>query len=126
MPNTAARRLPPPPKPRCRCSMLPATGALCPPGSRATIKGYEWLAERIVEPAKLAQVRSLAPIAADLDCTLAQLALAWCLKNPHVTTVITGASRPSQVVENMLCLAVVPKLDAETMARIDGIVGAPV
>jgi voltage-dependent potassium channel beta subunit len=97
-----------------------------PPGSRATIKGYEWLAERIVDPAKLAQVRSLAPIAADLDCTLAQLALAWCLKNPHVTTVITGASRPSQVVENMLCLAVVPKLDAETMARIDGIVGAPV
>jgi Predicted oxidoreductases (related to aryl-alcohol dehydrogenases) len=97
-----------------------------PAGSRATIKGYEWLAERIVDPAKLAQVRSLAPIAAGLDCTLAQLALAWCLKNPHVTTVITGASRPSQVVENMLCLAVVPKLDAETMARIDGIVGAPV
>ena len=97
-----------------------------PPGSRATIKGYEWLAERIVDPAKLAQVRSLAPIAADLDCTLAQLALAWCLKNPHVTTVITGASRASQVVENMRCLEVVPKLDAEIMARIDGIVGAPV
>ena len=97
-----------------------------PPGSRATIKGYEWLAERIVDPVKLAQVRSLAPIAADLDCTLAQLALAWCLKNPHVTTVITGASRASQVVENMRCLAVVPKLDAEIMARIDGIVGAPV
>ena len=97
-----------------------------PPGSRATIKGYEWLAERIVDPAKLAQVRSLAPIAADLDCTLAQLALAWCLKNPHVTTVITGASRASQVVENMRCLEVVPKLEAEIMARIDGIVGAPV
>jgi voltage-dependent potassium channel beta subunit len=97
-----------------------------PPGSRATIKGYEWLAERIVDPVKLAQVRSLAPIAADLDCALAQLALAWCLKNPHVTTVITGASRASQVVENMRCLEVVPKLDAEIMARIDGIVGAPV
>jgi voltage-dependent potassium channel beta subunit len=97
-----------------------------PPGSRATVKGYEWLAERIVDPVKLAQVRSLAPIAADLDCALAQLALAWCLKNPHVTTVITGASRASQVVENMRCLEVVPKLDAEIMARIDGIVGAPV
>jgi voltage-dependent potassium channel beta subunit len=96
-----------------------------PAGSRATIKGYEWLAERIVDPVKIAQVRSLAPIAADLDCTLAQLALAWCLKNPRVTTVITGASRPSQVVENMRCLAVVPKLDAEIMARIDAIVGAP-
>jgi len=97
-----------------------------PPGSRATIKGYEWLAERIVDPVKLAQVRSLAPVAADLGCTLAQLALAWCLKNPHVTTVITGASRASQVVENLRCLEVVPKLDAEIMARIDGIVGAPV
>jgi voltage-dependent potassium channel beta subunit len=96
-----------------------------PPGSRATIKGYEWLAERIVDPVKLAQVRSLAPLAADLACTLAQLALAWCLKNPHVTTVITGASRPSQVVENMGSLAVVPKIDAEIMARIDSIVGAP-
>ena len=74
-----------------------------PPGSRATLKGYEWLAERIVDPVKIAQVRLLAPIAADLGCTLAQLALAWCLKNPHVSTVITGASRPSQVVENMQC-----------------------
>ena len=96
-----------------------------PPGSRATIKGYEWLAERIVDPVKLAQVRALAPVAADLDCTLAQLALAWCLKNPHVTTVITGASRASQVVENMRSHALVPKLDAEIMARIDTIVGAP-
>jgi aryl-alcohol dehydrogenase-like predicted oxidoreductase len=96
-----------------------------PPGSRATLKGYEWLAERIVDPGRLAQVRALAPVAADLGCTLAQLALAWCLKNPHVTTVITGASRPAQVVENMGSLAVVPKLDAEVMARIESIVGAP-
>jgi aryl-alcohol dehydrogenase-like predicted oxidoreductase len=96
-----------------------------PEGSRATLKGYEWLAERITDPAKLAQVRALAPIAADLDCTLAQLALAWCLKNPHITTVITGASRPTQVVENMRALAVVPRLDQEAMDRIDTIVGAP-
>jgi aryl-alcohol dehydrogenase-like predicted oxidoreductase len=97
-----------------------------PPGSRATLKGYEWLAERIVDPVKLSQVRALAPVAADLGCTLAQLALAWCLKNPHVTSVITGASRPSQVEENMRSLAVVPKLSAEIIARIDAIVGAPV
>ena len=96
-----------------------------PPGSRATIKGYEWLAERLVDPDKIAQVRALAPIAAELDCTLAQLAIAWCLKNPNVTTVITGASRPAQVVENMGSLAVVPKLDAEVLARIDAFVGAP-
>jgi voltage-dependent potassium channel beta subunit len=96
-----------------------------PPGSRATIKGYEWLAERIIDPVRISQVRSLAPLAADLGCTLAQLALAWCLKNPHVTSVITGASRPSQVVENMGALTVVPKLEADIMTRIDGLVGAP-
>jgi len=96
-----------------------------PPGSRATIKGYEWLAESIIDPVRISQVRSLAPLAADLGCTLAQLALAWCLKNPHVTSVITGASRPSQVVENMGALTVVPKLEADMMTRIEGIVGAP-
>jgi len=93
-----------------------------PPDSRATVKGYEWLAERILDPAKLAQVRALVPIAHDLGCTLAQMSLAWCLKNPHVSTVITGASRPAQVTENMHALAVVPKLTPEIMARIEAVV----
>jgi aryl-alcohol dehydrogenase-like predicted oxidoreductase len=95
-----------------------------PPGSRGTLKGYEWLAERLTDAAKLAKVRSLAPVAADLSCTLAQLAIAWCLKNPSVSTVITGASRPAQVVENMGALEVAPKLDAQVMARIDAILAA--
>ncbi len=90
-----------------------------PPGSRGTVKGYEWLAERLSDPAKIAVVKRLAPIAADLGCTLAQMSLAWCLKNPHVSTVITGASRPAQVVENMSALDVVPKLTPDVMARID-------
>ncbi len=90
-----------------------------PAGSRGTLKGYEWLAERLTDPAKLATVRRLAPIAADLGCTLAQLAIAWCLRNPNVSTVITGASRVSQVRENMQALDVVPRLDADAMARID-------
>ena len=90
-----------------------------PPDSRGTVKGYEWLAERLTDVAKIAVVRRLGPIAADLGCTMAQLALAWCLKNPHVSTVITGASRPAQVVENMKALAVVPRLDAAVMARIE-------
>ena len=96
-----------------------------PADSRATLKGYEWLAERILDPAKIAKVRALAPIARDLGCTMAQLSLAWCLKNPNVSTVITGASRPSQVGENIKALDVVPKLDALIMARIDAIVGVP-
>ncbi len=90
-----------------------------PPGTRGTLKGYEWLAERLSDKDKIAVVRRLAPIAADLGCTLAQMSLAWCLKNPHVSTVITGASRPAQVVENMKALDVVPKLTPEVMARID-------
>jgi voltage-dependent potassium channel beta subunit len=95
-----------------------------PKDSRAALKGYEWLAESIVDPVKIATVKRLAPIAASLGCTLAQMSLAWCLKNPRVSTVITGASRPSQVVENMKALEVVPKLTPDVMARIDAVVTA--
>ena len=90
-----------------------------PAGSRGTVKGYEWLAERLSDPAQIAVVKRLVPIAADIGCTLAQMSLAWCLKNPHVSTVITGASRPAQVVENMRALDVVPKLTPDVMARIE-------
>jgi len=92
-----------------------------PPGTRGTLKGYEWLAERLSDPGKLAVVRRLAPIAADLGCTLAQMSLAWCLRNPHVSTVITGASRPAQVIENMKALDVVGKLSPDVMARIEAV-----
>ena len=90
-----------------------------PPGSRGTLKGYEWLAERLSNRAQIAVVKRLAPIAADLGCTLAQMSLAWCLKNPRVSTVITGASRPAQVTENIKALDVAPKLTPEVMARIE-------
>ncbi|MBK7589954.1 MAG: aldo/keto reductase [Betaproteobacteria bacterium] len=92
-----------------------------PADSRATLKGYEWLAERLTDPAKLAVARRLAPVAADLGCTMAQLAIAWCLKNPQVSTVITGASRAAQVTENLRALDVVPRLVPEVMARIDAL-----
>jgi voltage-dependent potassium channel beta subunit len=95
-----------------------------PPDSRAAVKGYEWLAERILDPARLRQVRALAPIARELNCTLAQMSLAWCLKNPHVSTVITGASRPAQVVENMKAEDVVGKLTPEVLAKIEAVVTA--
>jgi voltage-dependent potassium channel beta subunit len=95
-----------------------------PQDSRATLKGYEWLSERLLDPDKIRRVRALGPVARDLGCTLAQLALAWCLKNPHVSSVITGASRPAQVVENMKALGVVPKLTAEVMARIEAVATA--
>jgi voltage-dependent potassium channel beta subunit len=96
-----------------------------PKDSRGAIKGYEWLAESLTDKARIAKVKALAPVAKGLACTMAQLALAWCLKNPNVSTVITGASRPAQVTENMGALDVVTKLTPEVMARIDAIVGTP-
>ncbi len=95
-----------------------------PADSRAALKGYEWLSERMLDADKLRRVRQLAPLAQELSCTLAQLALAWCLANPRVSTVITGASRPAQVTENMQALAVVPRLTPEVMARIAAIASA--
>ena len=72
---------------------------------------------------KLAKVAALEPIAKELGCKLSQLALAWCLKNPFVSTVITGASRVEQVTENMQASEVVDKLTPEIMERIDVIFG---
>jgi aryl-alcohol dehydrogenase-like predicted oxidoreductase len=94
-----------------------------PPGTRASLQGYEWLREYILTPQNIEKVKQLQPIAADLGCTMAQLGLAWCLKNPNVSTVITGATRPEQVVENMGALDVVPKLSSAIMDRIDKVLG---
>ncbi len=91
-----------------------------PKDSRAALKGYEWLQKGITEE-KIAKVRQLQVVADDLGCSLAQLGLAWCLKNPHVSTVITGASRASQVQENMKALDVVSLLTDDVMERIEGI-----
>ena len=92
-----------------------------PEGSRASLQGYEWLKRQLMRPERLAKVRELKAVADELACTQAQLALAWCLKNPDVSTVITGASRAEQVHENMKALDVVPKLTDEVMQRIDEI-----
>ncbi len=94
-----------------------------PRGSRLALSGYEWLRDSAVTPARLQAVERLKPIAAELGCTLAQMALAWCLTNPNVSTVITGASRPEQVAENMVALEVVPRLTDEVLARIEEALG---
>jgi voltage-dependent potassium channel beta subunit len=92
-----------------------------PEGSRASLDGYKWLQNSVIRPDRIEKVQRLTPLADELDCTLAQLALAWCLANPNVSTVITGASRAQQVHENMKALAVVPHLTPDVMARIDEI-----
>lgn len=90
-----------------------------PKDSRLALESLDWLKESHYKQEKLQIVRNLAPVAADLGCTLAQLAIAWCLKNPNVSTVITGASRPEQVIENMKALDMVGKLSLEIMDRIE-------
>jgi voltage-dependent potassium channel beta subunit len=94
-----------------------------PEGSRASLPGYEWLRDSILHPQRLEKVRALQPIATELGCTLSQLAIAWCLKNPNISTVITGASRVEQVHENMRALEVVEKLTPDVMQRIEAIFG---
>jgi aryl-alcohol dehydrogenase-like predicted oxidoreductase len=94
-----------------------------PAGSRASLEGYEWLRERMLSPGRLKVVSLLKPIAKQLECTLAQLAIAWCLKNPNVSSVITGATKPEQVIENMKAIDVAPKITAEVMEKIDATLG---
>ena len=93
-----------------------------PEGSRFSLRGYEWLKENMYKADLIDKVRQLGELAADLGCTTAQLAIAWCLKNPNVSTVITGASRPEQVRENMKAVDIVAKLTPDVMERIEAII----
>lgn len=96
-----------------------------PEGSRLDLKKYGWLRELLLETeegrAKLEKVKKLAPVAEGLGITMPQMALAWCLKNKNVSTVITGASSVKQVEQNMSALDVVDKLDDEVMMMIEKI-----
>ena len=94
-----------------------------PEASRATLPGYGWLASMLTDPAQNQRVRALKAVADDLGCTLAQLSIAWCATNPHVSSVITGASRVEQVHENLGALEVIPQLTPEVLERIVAAIG---
>jgi len=94
-----------------------------PKGSRFDLPSMKWLADTALAEESFARVRALMPVAKELGCTMAQLAIAWCTKNPNVSTVITGATRKDQVIENMKSLDVAKKLDATMMKRIDDLLG---
>jgi voltage-dependent potassium channel beta subunit len=89
-----------------------------PDDSRLALEGYGWLRDMLTSERAAGRVRRLKEVADELGCSLAQLAIAWCTKNPHVSTVILGASRRSQLEENLASLDVVPLLDDDVMARI--------
>lgn len=90
-----------------------------PEGSRGALSGFEWLSGHLTDEEANAKVRRLQDVADDLGCSLAQLSIAWCARNPNVSSVITGASRPEQVDENMGALEVLPQLDDAVLERID-------
>jgi voltage-dependent potassium channel beta subunit len=89
-----------------------------PADSRGSLKVMAWMQDHLTDETRNEAVAKLGKIAADLGCTTAQLAIAWCAKNPYVSTVITGASRVSQLRENMKALEVLPKLTPEVMIAI--------
>ncbi len=93
-----------------------------PEGSRASLDHYAWMKERVQNEAKIAVAKQLAEVADDLGVSLAQMSLAWLLKNPNVSTVITGASKVSQVEENMKAVNVKDQLTGDVMDRISEIV----
>lgn len=90
-----------------------------PEGSRASLTGYAWLGARLNDAEAIAKIERLRPIADRLGCTMAQLAIAWCTKHPMVSTVITGASRPSQVTENFAALGVIPLITDDVKTEVE-------
>jgi len=94
-----------------------------PEGSRGALPGYDWLKGRFTDPDGIAKTRQLQVVASDLGIPLAQLAIAWCLKNPNISTVILGASRVEQLNENLKSLDAVALLTPEVMERVEGILG---
>ena len=93
-----------------------------PDGSRASLPGYEWLRDILVDPASNAKAAKLVELAKSLDVTPSQLAIAWCATNPNVSTVITGASSADQVRENMGALDALERLTPEIKAELEATV----
>jgi len=92
-----------------------------PDDSRAATSNMSWLTDNVTDKENIAKVQALEPIAKELDCTVAQLSLAWCLKNPYVSSVITGASRVEQLHENMKASEIAQKLTGDVMESIEAV-----
>lgn len=95
-----------------------------PSDSRGSLPGYEWLRNDLTDPIKNEAVAKLAELATSIGATPSQLALAFCLANPNVSTVITGATSVEQVRENMGAMAVYEALNPGILARIDDLTNA--
>jgi voltage-dependent potassium channel beta subunit len=93
-----------------------------PEDSRFAIEGFDWLKDRWMKENFLEKIKQLSSLANELGISVAQLSIAWCIKNPNVTTAILGASKKEQLLENLKSSDAVEKLTMEVMKRIDDIV----
>lgn len=93
-----------------------------PEGSRFGLTGFDWLKDRWMKDEMLGKVKGLAELAKELGISMAELSIAWTIKNPNVTTTILGATRKEQLLENLKAIDAVSKLNDEVMQRIDEIV----
>jgi voltage-dependent potassium channel beta subunit len=94
-----------------------------PEGSRLAIEGFDWLKDRWVQDAKIEKVKKLGDLAAEMGVSLAALAIAWTIRNPHTTTAILGATRKEQLTENLKALDVVKLINDEITEKIEAILG---
>jgi voltage-dependent potassium channel beta subunit len=92
-----------------------------PEGSRLSLPGFEWLKKRWLQEDRIGKVQRLTGLAQRLDCSLAALAIAWCISNKNVTSAIVGATKKEQLLENFKALDVLPKLTPAVLEEIEGI-----
>jgi aryl-alcohol dehydrogenase-like predicted oxidoreductase len=92
-----------------------------PEGSRLSLPGFEWLKRRWLQEDRIGKVQRLTDLAQRLDCSLAALAIAWCISNKDVTSAIVGATKKEQLLENFKALDVLPRLTPAVLQEIEGI-----
>jgi voltage-dependent potassium channel beta subunit len=92
-----------------------------PEGSRLAIEGFDWLKERWIMQDKIEKVQHLQSLANELGCSLPALSIAWCIKNPNVTTAILGATKKEQLIDNLTALKAVELLTSEVISKIEAI-----
>jgi aryl-alcohol dehydrogenase-like predicted oxidoreductase len=94
-----------------------------PADSRLHLQGFEWLRDRWIQEEKIQKLRLLKTIADELDISMSNLAIAWTLRNPYVTTAILGATRKEQLVENLKAAEALPLLTEEVLGKIEAVMG---
>ncbi|MDQ6756761.1 MAG: aldo/keto reductase, partial [Bacteroidota bacterium] len=92
-----------------------------PEGSRLGLEGFDWLKDRWMMEEKINKVKELATFANEIGVSLPSLSIAWCIKNPNVSTAILGATKKEQLLDNLKALEVIKQLSPEVMEKIDSI-----